>query len=344
MRGARRVVILAAAVSQAALGHPVLTVTCMGVLDDIRHAAFELRQTDPQEAVRILRRAAKEGGEAEVLARGALGEIYLEEFGDLDGAEHEFRKVLQAAPGLTAAEIGLARTRREAGDAVRADAGFVRAIEGLSRDIESFRESKELPPGAEEVVLTLLEVAVELLELRSEGSRSELRRGPSATSGSSPASGSGAGGTPQDVSVPLDEELLSWAADEKLFEEDDWVRFHSLWTELRTKGGRAEEALAAVRLAERQGELPAAEAARLLSRALEALSENTRAGAEARRRLFLLDKPWPVGEVVRAAHLLGTNELLQEALAQHPQDSEEAAVLREALGAKPLVTLGKTSA
>src|SRR5438067_7468768 len=83
----------------------------MGVLDDIRHAAFELRQTDPQEAVRVLRRAAQQGGEAEVLARGALGELYLDEFGDLDGAEHEFRRVLQLAPGLTAAEIGLARTR-----------------------------------------------------------------------------------------------------------------------------------------------------------------------------------------------------------------------------------------
>jgi len=262
----------------------MLTLTGMSVLDDIRHAAFELRRTDPQEAVRILRRAAKEGGEAEVLARGALGEIYLEEFGDLDGAEHEFRKVLQAAPGLTAAEIGLARTRREAGDKARADAGFVRAVEGLSRDIASFRVSKELPPGAEEVVLTLLEVAVELLTLRAESGVESF--------------------------VSLDEELLSWAADEKLFEEDDWVRFHSLWTELRTKSGRAEEALAAVRLAERQGELAPAEAARLVSMALEVLGENARAGAEARRRLLLLEKPWPLGEVVRAAHLLGTNELL----------------------------------
>jgi tetratricopeptide (TPR) repeat protein len=287
----------------------------MSVLDDIRHAAFELRRSDPHEAVRILRRAVKEGGEAEVLARGALGEIYLEEFGDLDGAEHEFRKVLQAAPGLTAAEIGLARTRREAGDVERADAGFVRALEGLSRDVQSFRESKELPPGAEEVVLTLLEVAAELLALRA--------------------------GEGDDARVPLDEELLSWAADGKLFDEEDWVRFHSLWTELRTKSGRAEEALAAVRLAERQGELPPAEAARLLSEALETLGENARAGAEARRRLLLLPKPWPLGEAVRAAHLLGTNELLEEALAQYPNDSEEAQVLREALGVPSLVGLGK---
>jgi len=86
------------------------------VLADIRRAAFELRRTDPQEAVRLLRRAAATGGGAEVLARGALGEIYLEEFGDLDGAEHEFRAVLHAVPGLPAAELGLARVLHESGD------------------------------------------------------------------------------------------------------------------------------------------------------------------------------------------------------------------------------------
>src|SRR5438128_10080092 len=104
----------------------------MGVLDDIRHAAFELRQQDPQEAIKVLRRAAQQGGEAEVLARGALGEIYLDEFGDLDGAEHEFRRVLQLAPGLTAAAVGLARTRREAGHVKGAAAAFLRAPRGLA--------------------------------------------------------------------------------------------------------------------------------------------------------------------------------------------------------------------
>src|SRR2546430_855355 len=86
------------------------------VLADIRRAAFELRVTDPQEAVRLLRRAAEAGGGAEVLARGALGEIYLEELGDLDGAEHEFRAVLHAVPGLPAAELGLARVLHETGE------------------------------------------------------------------------------------------------------------------------------------------------------------------------------------------------------------------------------------
>ncbi len=216
----------------------------MSVLDDIRRAAFELRQTDPKEAVKVLRRAAQQGGEAEVLARGALGEIYLDEFGDLDGAEHEFRRVLQLAPGLTAAEIGLARTRREAGDFQGAENAFVRAIEGLSRDIRGFREAQELPEGAEEVLLTLLETAVEL---------AELRKG----------------------AVPLDEELLSWAASRKLFDDeegpDDWVRLHALWTRLRILTGRPEEAVTALREAERQGELPPEDAKELLRLALKEL-------------------------------------------------------------------------
>lgn len=216
----------------------------MPVLDDIRNAAFELRHDDPQEAVRVLRKAAQQGGEAEVLARGALGEIYLEEFGDLDGAEHEFRRVLQLAPGLSAAEIGLARTRREAGDLEAAEAGFVRAIEGLSRDVRSFQEGT-VPAGAEEVVLTLLEIAVEL---------AELREGP----------------------VPLDEELLAWGAAHRLFDHeeedlDDWVRFHALWTQLRLLTGRPEEAVTALREAERAGQLPAGDARELLALALKDL-------------------------------------------------------------------------
>ena len=216
----------------------------MGVLDDIRRAAFELRQTDPQEAIRILRRAAQQGGEAEVLARGALGEIYLDELGDLDGAEHEFRRVLQLAPGLSAAEIGLGRTRREAGDVKGAETAFLRAIEGLSRDVRGFREGGALPAGAEEVVLTLLETAVEL---------AELRKG----------------------AVPLEEEVLSWAASQRLFDgeddRDDWVRFHALWTRLRILTDRPEEAVTALREAERTGELPPDEAKELLRLALKEL-------------------------------------------------------------------------
>ena len=291
----------------------------MAVIDEIRRAAFELRQENPQEAVKVLRRAAAQGGDEEVLARGALGEIYLEEFGDLDGAEAEFRKVLSLAPGLAAAEIGLSRTRREQGDFAQADAGFERAVASLSKDVAGFE--KEAPAGAEEVVLTLLEVAVELAELRG-----------------------AAGHDKGEVSVPLDEELLGWAAQARLFDgegdQDDWVRFHALWTQLRLLTGRAEEALTAVREAERQGQLPAAESARLLSLSLEDLGDPARAGVEARRMLEATPPPWPVGEAVRAAHLLGTNELLEMAVSQWPPDSDEAKALRDALGVSRIVKLG----
>ncbi|TMA27929.1 MAG: hypothetical protein E6J78_08150 [Deltaproteobacteria bacterium] len=219
----------------------------MSVLDDIRRAAFELRRTDPQEAVRVLRRAAALGGEAEVLARGALGEIYLEEFGDLDGAEHEFRRVLGAAPGLIAAQIGLARTRHEAGDFAEAEAGFERALRGLERDLRELKKGP-LPAGAEELVLTLLEVAVELAELRASAAPD------------------------QRVPVEIDEDLLRWAAAEKLFDAegdtDDWVRFHSLWTELRLLTGRGEEAITELQEA---AQLPADERARLVDLARDDL-------------------------------------------------------------------------
>jgi len=234
------------------------------VLADIRRAAFELRQTDPQEAVRLLRRAAATGGGAEVLARGALGEIYLEEFGDLDGAEHEFRTVLHAVPGLPAAELGLARVLHEAGDRRGELQALGRAVEGLSHDVAGFRERKAagepLPAGVEEVVLTLLEVALERARL--------------------------------DPDQRIDEDLLRWAEQERLFdalrEEDedpqqDWVRFHSLWTQLRQLLGRPEEAARALAQAEESGQLPAREAAALRRDALEEAGEVEDAAAQARR-------------------------------------------------------------
>ena len=280
------------------------------VLDEIRRAAFDLRRTDAQEAVRVLRKAAAQGGPAEVLARGALGEIYLEEFGDLDGAEAEFRKVLAAAPGLPAAELGLARVQRESGRKAQADAGLLRALRGLEHDVATFRESRP-PAGAEEVVLTLLEVAVELAELRGEG-----------------------------ATVPLDEYLLEWAASQRLFDseeagetgdaqqpdQDDWVRFHSLWSELRVRTGRAQEAASALAQAEASEELPHADAARLRSHALESAGDREGA-AEQARALFAewrtASQPFAPLEALRAAALyIATGDepaaasLLEETLAQ----------------------------
>jgi len=280
------------------------------VLADIRRAAFELRQTDPQEAVRLLRRAAATGGGAEVLARGALGEIYLEEFGDLDGAEHEFRAVLHAVPGLPAAELGLARVLHESGDRRGELQALARAVEGLSHDVAGFRERKAegepLPAGAEEVVLTLLEVALELLRL--------------------------------DPEQRIDEGLVRWAAQERLFdalrEEDedplqDWVRFHSLWTQLRQLSGRPEEAARALAEAEEAGQLPPREAAALRRDALEEAGDLEGAAAQARRVVELDSRgdgagggPAPI-DVLRAAALTAAAgdessaaEMLQRALAR----------------------------
>ena len=254
------------------------------VLADIRRAAFELRLTDPNEAVRVLRRAAAQGGAAEVLARGALGEIYLEEFGDLDGAEHEFRAVLHAVPDLPAAEVGLARVLHESGDRQGELAALGRAIAGLSRDVAGFRERKAagepLPAGAEEVVLTLLEVAT---------ARASL-----------------------DPRTSFDEDLLRWAAEERLFDalreeeatlreeepglreedaepqenaepQEDWVRFHSSWARLRQLTGRAAAAAQTLAVAEAAGQLSARDAAALRHEALEAAGDKTGASAESKR-------------------------------------------------------------
>jgi len=294
------------------------------VLADIRRAAFELRQTDPQEAVRLLRRAAATGGGAEVLARGALGEIYLEEFGDLDGAEHEFRAVLHAVPGLPAAELGLARVLHESGDQRGELQALARAVEGLSREVAGFRERKAagepLPAGVEEVVLTLLEVALDRARL--------------------------------DPDQRIDEDLLRWAAEERLFdalrEEDedpqqDWVRFHSLWTQLRQLSGRPEEAARALAEAEEAGQLPARDAAALRRDALEETGEVEGAAAQARRIVDLDSRSGGAGrgpaaiDVLRAAALTSVagdeataSQMLRTALARAEAELPDAPADRRA--------------
>jgi len=195
------------------------------ILAEIRRAALELRTTDPQAAVRVLRRAAAAGGGAEVLARGALGEIYLEELYDLDGAEHEYRQVLALAPGLAAAELGLARVLRETGANREAQDHYRAAIASLEKEVASFRDGaaagQPIPPGAEEVVLTLLEAGIE----------AEAR---------------------------IDDSLLDWAVRERLFDAlsgeegdpaEDWFRFHSLRARLLWQQGRREDSAQAYAVA-----------------------------------------------------------------------------------------------
>lgn len=218
------------------------------VLAEIRRAAFELRADDPRQAVRILRRAAARGGEAEVLARGALGEIYLEELGDLDGAEHEYRAVLQLAPDLAAAELGLSRTLREQGRTAEALAAIDRAIESLVREAESFRDRKAqgepVPAGAEEVVLTLLETALDRADLArdlGDAAESTPPRDEAPPAGATPSPPASTLPGPSDIGRRI-EEIAQWAERERLFDalrdegddpDEDWARFHALRARLR---------------------------------------------------------------------------------------------------------------
>ena len=306
------------------------------VLAEIRRAAFDLRASDPAEAVRVLRRIAEHGGGAAVLAHGALAEIYLDEYGDLDGAESEFRAVLAAAPRLPAAELGLARVLREQGRLVDADSGLARALLGFCTAAESLRNGQQrgepLPAGAEEEVLSVLEVAVELAEVRH-------RRGKNGA-----------------VQVPLDESLFAWAVKQRLFdavsdededESDDWVRFHALWTQLRVLTGRAAEAAASLAEAEAAGQIEGAAAARLRSDALEEAADLAGAAREALRAIATAreaGEPADADEVLRAAALLSATgddaaadaELSRalpplEALAAAATDADEKAALEAAI-------------
>jgi hypothetical protein len=280
------------------------------VLAEIRRAAFDLRQSDPQEAVRVLRKVASSGGSAAVLAHGALGEIYLEEFGDLDGAEAEFRKVLAAAPRLPAAQLGLGRVLREGGRLAEADQSLLVSLQGFSNDLLHLKlqreAGEELPEGAEEAALAVLEVAVELAELRH-----ELGRNGS-------------------VQVPVDEALLHWAQKARLFDQledelpqgiepgvgdlTDWVRFHSLWARLRVQTGRAAEAAAVLSDAERAGELPPEDAARLRSETLEESGDLKGALVEAKRLHTLDDAAGRIFEPEDISHYAG----LLQALGDEP--------------------------
>jgi hypothetical protein len=306
-------------------------------LAEIRRAAFELRHRDPQEAVRVLRKVAAGGGGAAVLAHGALGEIYLDEFSDLDAAEAEFRKVLAAAPKLPAAQLGLGRVLRASGRQAEADQSLLVALQGFTQDLARLQQLREqgepLPEGAEESALAVLEVALELAELRHE---------------------IGKNGS---VQVPVDEALLLWAQRQKLFDRpldeevqlpegmalsegaaadlSDWVRFHSLWAALRVHTGRALEAAAVVADAEKAGELPPEEAARLRSEALEEAGDLKGALEEARRLNALEEEAGRIFEPDDISHFAG----LLQALGDEPAAQsvlQKALTQAEAQLARPL--------
>ncbi len=269
-------------------------------LHEVRRAAFELRDSDRDEAVRVLRRVAAQEGEAAVLAHGALAEIYLDDFGDLDGAEHEFRAVLAAAPGLSAAELGLARTLRLAGRYAESRAHFGRAIAGLSTQLVEARTAiaanAEPAVGAEEAALTLLEAAIERADLLEEAPLN-----------------------PGEKMIALDESLLDWAEKARLFDavseegendHSDWQRYVALRARLLALGGETERALTLARTAAANGDVEPVEAIRVESEVLQAAEDLAGAAAAAQRALSMVAvERWEPEEVLRAHALLtGTND------------------------------------
>jgi hypothetical protein len=261
-------------------------------LDEVRHAAFELRYTDPSEAARILRRLVKRGGEIEALAHGALGEILLDDFDDVDGAIHHFQKLLKLAPGMPAGEIGLARGYGRNGEVRPAQEAYARALAGLEKLAREAMQSKqpESLEGADETILTTLELAVEERELLDDHSVTNAPlTHPSA-------------------------ELLDWAEQVRLFdageeeeevaELDDWIRFAQLRAVLASFDNQVDAALSHVDRISALVPFPVTERARLRSVAYEAGSDYAHAGEEALAFIKAAGNDWLPNEMIRAGGLL----------------------------------------
>ncbi len=255
-------------------------------LGEVRRAAFDLRQSDPSEAVRVLRRLVRQGGDIEPLAHGALGEILLEDFDDIDGALHHFRRLLTLAPGVAAGELGLARALARNEEREEAQEAYVRALAGFESLASTARTAagEDQAAGADEAVLTALELAVEEHLLCRPGD--EPRTHPST-------------------------ELLDWAESARLFDDteepedkEDWARFAELRAELSALEGDKEAALAHVERIGRLTPLSTELQARIRSLVLETLKDLPRAADEALRALGPTDAPLVPEEWFRAAALL----------------------------------------
>lgn len=282
-------------------------------LDEVRHAAFELRYTKPDEAVRILRRLVKRGGEIEALAHGALAEILLDDFDDVDGAIHHFQRLNTLAPGMPAGEIGLARAHGRNGEVKQAQQSYARALAGLeklAREAMTSTDPESLE-GADETVLTALELAVEERELLSDHSLTT----PPLTQPSA--------------------EVLEWAEKVRLFdasedeededvaELDDWLRFAQLRTVLASFDNQVEAALSHVDRISALVPFPPVERFRLRSVAYEAASDYAHAGEEALQSLKAAGRDWMPNEMVRAAGLLMTADRKADAHAVVKQLQEQ---------------------
>ena len=264
------------------------------ILDAIRHAAFELRADDPAEAVKRLRQLVKKSGPLEPLVQGALGEILLEEFDDVDGAIHHFQRLVTLAPQLPAGHIGLARSAARNGDTDAAQDAFARSQAGLEKVIEDARApgaSEALASTSGEALLTAMELALEERRFVE-----EYRTGRAASQ----------------VSAAL----LTWAEEARIFDDedeelDDWMRYARLRAVLDQP---LEAALTQVDRLAQHIPLPQDRAALVRSFAFEGAGKGREAAESAAAALTGLDDgAFEAEEVLRAVDLLITADLKAQA-------------------------------
>lgn len=223
-------------------------------LDEIRRAAFELRGRDPNEAVRVLRRAVRKGGAWEALAHGALAEILLDDFDDVDGALHHFEKLQKLAPGLPAAELGMARTLARGARLDEAQEAYARALVGMEKALTAALDNQDATEepleGLEENVLGALEAAVEEREL--------LLQTPTGRPASTPSP------------ALLDRAEKARVLDLEDDDVDDWARYAMLRGTLLALDGAPDDGLQVVARVAELAPLPETTTHRVRSLVLEA--------------------------------------------------------------------------
>jgi len=134
------------------------------VMEAVHRAVYEQRWEDPAGAVKTLRKELKRAGPVEPLVHGALAELMLEEFDDVDGAQHHYGKLVELAPHIPAGHAGMARTLERQGDVPGAIAAYRKAREGIETllgPLVSGTADEDETAGAEELVITLLELTQE---------------------------------------------------------------------------------------------------------------------------------------------------------------------------------------
>lgn len=284
-------------------------------LNDIRRAAFDLRTTDPSEAVRILRRVVRKKSGWEALAHGALGEILLDDFEDLDGALHHYEKLFELAPALPMSSMGLARTYQRMGRTDDAQEAYARTCsrfeESLTPLLAPLDAGEPAAPGIEEGLLTMLQAAVEEREM--------LVMSPSNRRAATPPA------------ALLDRaeagRVFDLEGDEGEFDAEDWGRYALLRGTLLAMDGLIDEALAVVDRVAQLAPLPAAHRERIRSIVHEA-HEDWEEAAEALANSVDGDlSKLEIEDSLRMAVLLtgadsedGARQLLEKLKTRHPDD------------------------